>query len=405
MALITPALSHPEVVVAAVAARDPERARKYARRHGIPEVKPTYEALIADPTIDCVYIPLPNGLHFEWAIRALRAGKHVLLEKPSTSNAHDAERLFAAAAAAESAAPVVCLEAFHYRFQPSWAGFLAHIDQPHIARVRVQVVLPSGLMPPTDIRFNYELGGGALLDLGVYAINVARTVCGADPVTCDAAAFATMPPPRDHADHGFHLTMRMAGSPGAIADLRGDLRGGSLFSLVVPQVEVTHRPVVVAVADVASAVRRRAPPLQDGELLVRIRTVRLYNFLISTIYHRIELEDRYEVRRDDDDDDDLVAQRRHSWTERRQSVHKAYTWRDVQQLAAEGPDPAPPGPPGAGEAWWTSYRHQLEQFVHRVKGRPTSCWVDGADSVATMRAVDMAYAAGGLPLRPESEYQ
>ncbi|KAK5999085.1 D-xylose 1-dehydrogenase (NADP(+)) 2 [Cladobotryum mycophilum] len=94
MALFIPAKSHPEVIIYTVAARDKAKAEAYAKKHGIPHVSDSYEAILDDPEVDVVYIPLPNGLHFEWTLRALAKGKHVLLEKPSTSNAAEAEILF-----------------------------------------------------------------------------------------------------------------------------------------------------------------------------------------------------------------------------------------------------------------------------------------------------------------------
>lgn len=93
MAVIIPAKSLPEVIVAAVAARDEKRAQTYAQSHGIPNFHSSYQALLDDPTIDAIYIALPIGLHYEWAMKALKAGKHVLLEKPSTSNASEASSL------------------------------------------------------------------------------------------------------------------------------------------------------------------------------------------------------------------------------------------------------------------------------------------------------------------------
>lgn len=89
-AIIEPAESHPEVIIAAVAARDHAKDSAYAKKWDISH----YQALVEDRSIDAVYIPLPNGLHFEWALKSLQAGKHVLLEKPSTSNAIEAEILF-----------------------------------------------------------------------------------------------------------------------------------------------------------------------------------------------------------------------------------------------------------------------------------------------------------------------
>jgi predicted dehydrogenase len=99
VALIRPARGLPEAEVVAVAARDPARAATFARKHAIPRVHDSYEALLADPEVDAVYNPLPNALHGEWTRRAMEAGKHVLCEKPLTANAAEAEEVAAIARA------------------------------------------------------------------------------------------------------------------------------------------------------------------------------------------------------------------------------------------------------------------------------------------------------------------
>ena len=114
MALIRPARHVPEAEIAAVAARDPERARKFADKHGISTVHQSYDALLADPSLEAVYNPLPNSLHCEWTIRALEAGKHVLCEKPFASNTDEALRM---ALAAEASGREL-VEAFHWRYHP-----------------------------------------------------------------------------------------------------------------------------------------------------------------------------------------------------------------------------------------------------------------------------------------------
>ena len=101
--------------MAAIAARDPERAAAFARKHGIPRVLDTYEDLVNDPDVDAIYNPLPNGLHGQWTVAALNAGKHVMCEKPFTANADEAR----AVAEADNAHPgLVVMEAFHYQYHP-----------------------------------------------------------------------------------------------------------------------------------------------------------------------------------------------------------------------------------------------------------------------------------------------
>ncbi|KAF8981345.1 hypothetical protein BGZ46_002958 [Entomortierella lignicola] len=187
-ALINPAKSMRSINVITVAARDETRAKEFALKHGIPNIHPSYDALISDPSIDCIYNPLPGGLHFEWTKKALEAGKHVLLEKPSTSNEEQTRELFALAKEKN----LVLLEAFHYRFHPAGI-FFRKILQKHIASghplqyVKSVVSFPN-MFPPTDIRFDYNLGGGVMMDCGCYAINSIRYFTGLEIASVDMAA-------------------------------------------------------------------------------------------------------------------------------------------------------------------------------------------------------------------------
>ena len=113
-ALIAPAADSQRAQVVAIAARDPERARRFAEEHRIERVDPTYEALIENPDVDAVYNPLPASLHAQWTIQALERGKHVLCEKPFAANAPEAEQMVAAARERDR----VLVEAFHYRYHP-----------------------------------------------------------------------------------------------------------------------------------------------------------------------------------------------------------------------------------------------------------------------------------------------
>ncbi|MEX2100441.1 MAG: Gfo/Idh/MocA family oxidoreductase [Acidimicrobiia bacterium] len=175
-AVLTPAKTVPEAEVVAIAARDPARAAAFATKHAIPRVHESYETLIADDEIDAIYNPLPNGLHGEWTIAALRAGKHVLCEKPFTANAAEAAEV---AAAAERTGKVV-MEAFHYRYHPLMARVLEIVGTLGPIRdisTHMIAVLPN----KKDVRYQIDLAGGATMDVGCYAIHQMRTVAGSVP--------------------------------------------------------------------------------------------------------------------------------------------------------------------------------------------------------------------------------
>jgi predicted dehydrogenase len=185
MALIGPARGNAEVVVAAVAARDVSRARAFAAKHDIARVHESYEALIADPDLDAVYNPLPNGLHGRWTRAALAVGKHVLCEKPFTANAAEAREIADLAAKSDR----VVMEAFHYRYHPLALRTEEIIASGELGRLqRVEAALCFPLPRFSDIRYNYSLAGGATMDAGCYAVHMARTFGGATPEVVSAQA-------------------------------------------------------------------------------------------------------------------------------------------------------------------------------------------------------------------------
>ena len=112
--LIEPLADLPGFRFEAIASRSAERARAYAEKHGVPRHYGWYDALLADPDVDLVYVPLPNGLHCEWTLRALAAGKSVLCQKPLAANAEQARRMVDAARRAR----LPLIEAWHYRYHP-----------------------------------------------------------------------------------------------------------------------------------------------------------------------------------------------------------------------------------------------------------------------------------------------
>jgi predicted dehydrogenase len=170
--------------IVAIGSRHAAPARRVADELGIPTAHGSYEALLADPDVDAVYIPLPNHLHAEWTIAAARAGKHVLCEKPLAMTAADAERM-AEACAAEG---VRLMEAFMYRHHPAWVAAMDVVASGRIGRLRaVQSWFSYFNDDPANIRNQLDAGGGALFDIGCYSVNLSRMLFGAEPVRVSAA--------------------------------------------------------------------------------------------------------------------------------------------------------------------------------------------------------------------------
>ena len=191
MALIHPARRVAGATVHAVAARDVAKANAFAAKHGIPKVHASYHTLLADPEIDAVYNPLPNGLHCEWTIQALRAGKHVLCEKPIASNADEAQRM--ADAARETGRKLV--EAFHWRYHPLAERVRTILASGALGAPRhyeAALAFPIGFLR-NDIRWRFDLAGGAMMDVGCYTVSMLRHTAGAEPEVQSANALLWSP--------------------------------------------------------------------------------------------------------------------------------------------------------------------------------------------------------------------
>lgn len=176
---VIPAMQRSELArVDALASRSPERAAATAGTVGIPTAYGSYEELLADEMIEAVYIPLPNHLHAEWTMRAAEAGKHVLCEKPLAMTADQAAEMVEAC----ERAGVKLMEAFMYRLHPLWQEAMRLIGEGAIGEVRaVQTVFAYRNVDPSNIRNVPEFGGGALYDIGCYAVNAARMIFAAEP--------------------------------------------------------------------------------------------------------------------------------------------------------------------------------------------------------------------------------
>jgi xylose dehydrogenase (NAD/NADP) len=177
-------------IVHALATRSPEQAVALASEHHIEHVYGNYEALLGDPEIDAVYVPLPNHLHHPWTIRALQAGKHVLCEKPLACRAPEALEM----AEAASRAGLLLMEALMYRFHPRSRRIQQMVSGGEIGEprwVRTSFCFHIGeerLAACDNPRMRPEMGGGALLDVGCYGVSVARWLLGAEPGCLQAQA-------------------------------------------------------------------------------------------------------------------------------------------------------------------------------------------------------------------------
>ncbi|MFF7170842.1 Gfo/Idh/MocA family protein [Streptomyces pseudovenezuelae] len=159
--------------VVAVAARDRARAEAYAAEHGVERVAVSYTELIADPEVEVVYNPLANGLHGPWNLAALAAGKHVLSEKPSASNAEEAAEVREAAAKAGT----VFMEAFHYLFHPVTRRLHEVLASGEIGELRhVETMVAIQAPAASDPRWSLPLAGGAVMDLGCYSLHALRVL-------------------------------------------------------------------------------------------------------------------------------------------------------------------------------------------------------------------------------------
>ena len=176
--------------VRALATRFPGQAGEVAIQHGVPHVYDGYEALLTDPEIDAIYIPLPNHLHHGWTLRALQAGKHVLCEKPLACNAREARQMADAAANAG----LLLMEAFMYRFHPRTQCIKRMvadglIGTPCLVRSAFCYHMGNDLLARGDnIRLKTEMGGGALLDVGCYSVSVMRWLLDREPTHVQAHA-------------------------------------------------------------------------------------------------------------------------------------------------------------------------------------------------------------------------
>ncbi|KAL0061120.1 hypothetical protein AAF712_012114, partial [Marasmius tenuissimus] len=342
-ALIKPSKSHPEVALYAIAARDPQRAEEFAKKHDFQKSyggSTAYQDLIDDPEVDVIYNPLPNGLHFEWTMKALKGGKHVLLEKPATDTADEASQIFSLA----QKKGLVVLEAFHYRFHPSVQRIKAILDSKELGAIKsisAALSAPDGTAKEDDIRWNYELGGGSTMDPGSYTVNILQYLASPSKSKSVLSATATVfspQPQHKQIDNKFSATIDVEND--ILGEISSELNEPRIFGIIprLPKLKATVH-------------------CEGG-------TVEIFNFLIPHFYHYITVSPSGKSSR----------------------VEKAYKFSDGSK----------------GEEWWTTYRYQLEAFVDKVRGRQPQTWIEGQETIDAMKLIEEIYAKDGFGSRPHS---
>jgi len=241
-ALIQPARANGRVSVAAVAARDPARAKAYAAEHGITRVHESYEGLICDPELDLVYVATPPCMHAEQAIAAINAGKAVLVEKPFAMNASQARAVFALAAQRG----VSVFEAMHSPHHMLFGRVLEIVTSGEIGQVRhIDAEFGVPIAPDDPIRWRADLGGGALMDLGVYPLAWVRRLAGEAFFVTQATAEI------DSAGADASFGARLQFASGITAEVRSSMR----------QAEPSARLVVEGTRGRLEAINPLAPQL------------------------------------------------------------------------------------------------------------------------------------------------
>jgi xylose dehydrogenase (NAD/NADP) len=165
------------IEVVAIGSRDAERARSEAARRGIPRAHGSYDALLADPDVDAVYICLPNSMHHDWTMRSLAAGKHVICEKPYSTSAANVD----AAHDLAVARGLVLTEGFMWRHGPHATRFAAELSRVGALRT-IRATFTFLIESEDDVRLSRELEGGSLMDVGTYCVSASRLLAGREPV-------------------------------------------------------------------------------------------------------------------------------------------------------------------------------------------------------------------------------
>lgn len=275
-------------------------------------------------------------------------------------------------------APVI-LEASHPRFHPAWSTFLSLFDSSTIEEASARSGLPAGLFPLDDIRFQYDLAGGTLMDFGHYPLAALRGVFGTNPTSVVSATPRLVP--EEYDPRCEECMMATYAFPnGGVGSISADLQSRSGYWF--PWLTSRWPSFRNSVASVHVKLREEAHGEQDGLRKSTQRTLINWMFMSPQIWHRIDVTTTTLWR---DGAGKVVKQ------EKQTEYVKAYTW------------PQDSGKPCKGEEWWPTYRWMLEEFVNKVKKREGSgVWIDGEESIGQAEVTDKTYEKAGMLVRPTS---
>ena len=359
-AFFDPVDTHPDIVVSAVAARSLDKAQAQIDKYKLPNAKAygSYEELLADKDIDVVYTALPNGLHAEWAIKSMEAGKHILIEKPVASTASEVKRIQECSARTGK----IAFEAMHWQYHPAAHAVRQEVESGKHGKVQslyAKMTLPGGTITPDDIRLRYDLAGGATMDL-CYVISCALYFC--DPKST-ASVEVTKATPRINATD-------------AKIDEAMDVE------FIVRDAETDVQIPCTTHCDLAQPkLLGLIPKLWDAYPCCTIELeksqINVENFAVSHLKHSIVIKAK-------DASGKLTGQK------------------DTIQCFKDGPKWG-----RKGEQWWTTYRYQLEAFVNEVraveKGQDIktaqSGWPSLTETEQVMTVIDAVYDKANLPRR------
>ncbi|KAG4436483.1 hypothetical protein IFR05_008024 [Cadophora sp. M221] len=322
VAFITPAKSHSDVIVAAVASRDLARAKAPLGRSDI-------RRNLSRP---------PKRLALRVDASSSQSRKSRPYRKPIVSNAPEAASLFNYHASLPEASRPVLVEAFHPRFHPAWHKFISLIDPKNIERFKSNFSVSAGFFPKGNIRWDFDLAGGSLMDIGTYSVAALRDVFRAEPVECTSAQARLLPKPGDQrVDTCFDAKFKFPN--GGVGRVEADLARKGWFGL--PSIKMAKIVVKEKDVQIDDEARVFGPPRH-----IMSRTVTFWGFPAAHFWHMIQVRERHVMI---DTKTDKVVEK---WEGKRNMT--AYVWTEGEMK---------------GYLHWSTYRYMLDEFVCKIRRR------------------------------------